>query len=113
MELTSQAFAQGLPGEWGTHMVTIGVALFGFSTTIGWAFYGETGITYLFGSGSTLPYRLAWVAAAYVGAVGGLEAVWAISDTMNALMAIPNLVAVLGSVGLLRRQMAEFFAEHR
>lgn len=113
MELTSQAFAQGLPGEWGAHMVTIGVALFGFSTTIGWAFYGETGITYLFGSGSTLPYRLAWVAAAYVGAVGGLEAVWGISDTMNALMAIPNLVAVLGSVGLLRRQMAEFFAEHR
>ena len=110
VELTSQAFMQGLPGDWGGHMVTLVVALFGFSTTIGWAFYGETGFAYLFGVGSTRVYRLAWVAAVFVGAVGGLEAVWAISDTMNALMAIPNLVAVLGSTVLVQQRMREFFA---
>ncbi len=111
-ELTSMAFSQGLPGEWGGHVVTVALALFGFSTIIGWAFYGETGITYLFGKDVATPYRLAWVAAVYVGAVGGLEAIWAVSDTMNALMAIPNLVAVLGSVGLLRARMREFFVKH-
>ncbi len=111
-ELTSRAFAQGLPGEWGGQIVTISVALFGFSTIIGWSYYGETGFTYLFGARTNLAYRVAWVGAVFVGAVGGLEAVWSISDTLNALMAVPNLVAVLGSVGLLRRRMSEFFRLH-
>ena len=109
-ELTSQAFTQGLPGEWGGQIVTIAVVLFGFSTIIGWSYYGETGFTYLFGARTNRAYRVAWVAAVFVGAIGGLEAVWSISDTLNALMAVPNLVAVLGSVGLLRRRMSEFFA---
>ena len=111
-ELTSQAFLQGLPGAWGDHMVTFALAFFGFSTIIGWAFYGETGISFLFGSRSIRTYRFAWVAATFVGAIGGLEVVWRVSDTMNALMAAPNLIAVLGSVGLLRRQMREFFQRH-
>ncbi len=110
VEMTSQAFAQGLPGEWGGQMITLALAPFGFSTIIGWAYYGETGFTYLFGARTILPYRLAWVAAVFAGAIGGLEAVWGISDTMNALMAVPNLIAVLGSVGLLRRRMREFFS---
>ena len=79
----------------------------------GWAFYGETGFAFLFGERTKLPYRWAWVAAVYVGAIGGLEAIWQISDTLNALVAVPNLIAVLGSVGLLRQRMREFFAEHR
>ena len=111
-ELTSQAFLQGLPGAWGDQMVTISLALFGFSTIMGWAFYGETGITYLFGIGSTRGYRIAWVVAVFVGAVGGLEPIWKISDTLNALMAVPNLIAVLGSVALLRSRMREFFSRH-
>lgn len=111
-KLTSHAFAQGLPGEWGGQIVTVAVALFGFSTIIGWSYYGETGFTYLFGARTNLPYRVAWVVAVFVGAVGGLEVVWSVSDTLNALMAVPNLVAVLGSVGLLRRRMSEFFVIH-
>ena len=108
-EMTALAFQSGLPGEWGGQVVSVAVALFGFSTTIGWAYYGETGFTYLFGVRTLLAYRLAWVAIIFVGAIGGLEAVWDITDTMNALMAIPNLIAVLGSAGLLRRQLREFF----
>lgn len=107
--LVSEAFSRGLPGAWGGQFVTLSICLFGFSTIIGWAFYGETGFIYLFGAGTTLPYRIAWVAAVLVGSYGGLEVVWRISDTMNALMAVPNLVAVLGSIGLLQRQMRGFF----
>ena len=109
--LVSEAFSRGLPGAWGGQIVTLAICLFGFSTIIGWAFYGETGFIYLFGAGTTMPYRIAWVAAVLVGSFGGLEAVWRISDTMNALMAVPNLAAVLGSIGLLRRQMREFFKD--
>lgn len=112
VELTSQAFRLGLPGDWGGQFITLALAPFGFSTTIGWAYYGETGFAFLFGERTKLPYRCAWVVAVYVGAVGGLEAIWKISDTLNALMAVPNLIAVLGSVGLLRQRMREFFAAH-
>ena len=111
--LTSEAFSRGLPGEWGGQIVTLAICLFGFSTIIGWAFYGETGFMYLFGAGSTMPYRSAWVAAVLVGSFGRLEALWGISDTMNAMMAVPNLVAVLGSIGLLQRQLREFFNGRR
>ena len=112
VEMTSQAFSLGLPGDWGGQFITLALAPFGFSTTIGWAFYGETGFAFLFGERTKLPYRWAWVAAVYVGAVGGLEVIWKISDTLNALMAVPNLIAVLGSVGFLRQRMREFFAAH-
>ncbi len=107
--IAAHAFQEGLPGAWGGTMVSVAVALFGFSTILGWAYYGETGFTYLFGVRGILLYRIAWSAMVYVGAVGGLQAVWDLTDTMNALMAIPNLFAVLGSVGLLRRLMREFF----
>ncbi|MCY4187090.1 MAG: sodium:alanine symporter family protein [Bryobacterales bacterium] len=111
-ELTARAFSLGLPGDWGGHFITLALAPFGFSTTIGWAFYGETGFAYLFGTRSNRPYRLAWVAAVFVGAIGGLEPIWRISDTLNALMAVPNLIAILGALGFLRQRMREFFAEH-
>lgn len=111
-ELTSHAFTLGLPGDWGGQLIALALAPFAFSTIIGWAYYGETGFTYLFGARTNLPYRLAWVAAVFVGAIGGLEVIWGISDTLNALMAVPNLIAVLGSVGFLRQKMHEFFAEH-
>ena len=107
--LIGEAFSKGLPGEWGGQVVTLVICLFGFSTIIGWAFYGETGFIYLFGAGTTMPYRAAWVGAVLVGSFGGLEAVWRISDTMNALMAVLNLVAVIGSIGVLRRLMRDFF----
>ncbi len=108
-ELTALAFSEGLQGQWGGQLVSVCVVLFGFSTIIGWAYYGETGVAFLFGIKSIPAYRVIWVVAVFVGAIGGLEAVWAISDTLNALMAVPNLIAVLGSVALLRRQIHEFF----
>jgi alanine or glycine:cation symporter, AGCS family len=107
--LTGRAFETGLPGVWGDILVTTGLVLFAFSTIIGWSYYGETGIVYLLGSRAAVPYRLAWLVFIYLGAVGSLHLIWDIADTLNGLMAIPNLVSVLISIPLLRRLQREFF----
>ena len=81
-----------------------------YSTLIGWSYYGETGIVYLFGTRAAVPYRLLWLVFVYLGAVGSLHLVWDVADTLNGMMAIPNLIAVLGSLGLLRRLIKDFFS---
>ena len=111
--LSAKAFEIGLPGVWGHLVVSTGLMLFAFSTVVGWSFYGETAVTYLFGTGASLPYRLLWIVFVYIGATGGLHVIWSVSDTMNGLMALPNLVAVLGSLGLLKRLLKEFFAKNQ
>jgi AGCS family alanine or glycine:cation symporter len=111
--LAGEAFSIGLPGTWGNVVVTTSLVLFAYSTVIGWSYYGETGIVYLFGAKAALPYKLAWLVFIYLGAVGSLHLVWDIADTLNGLMAIPNLIAVLGSIGILRRLIREFFATAR
>ena len=108
--LTGRAFETGLPGVWGDILVTTGLVLFAFSTIVGWSYYGETGIVYLFGSRAAVPYRVAWLVFIYLGAVGSLHLVWDVADTLNALMAIPNLVSVLISIPLLLRLQREFFS---
>lgn len=109
--LSASAFAAGLPGNWGHLVVTVGLVLFAYSTIIGWSYYGETGIVYLLGARAALPYRLLWLVFIYLGAVGSLHLVWDIADTLNGLMALPNLVAVLGSIPILLRLKKEFFKE--
>ena len=109
--LAARAFETGLPGVWGDIIVTGGITLFAFSTLIGWSYYGETGIVYLLGAKAALPYRVLWLVFIYLGATGSLHVVWDVSDTLNGLMAIPNLVAVLGSIPLLLRLQREFFAD--
>ena len=111
--LAGEAFSTGLPGTWGNIVVTTSLVLFAFSTVIGWSYYGETGIVYLLGPKAVMPYKVAWLVFIYLGAVGSLHVVWDIADTLNGLMAIPNLIAVLGSIGLLRRLMREFFSTAR
>ena len=96
--LSAKAFEIGLPGVWGGLVVSTSVITFAFSTIVGWAYYGETGVTYLFGTKAQLPYRLLWIAFVYLGGVGSLSVVWSIADTLNGLMAIPNLIAVLFSM---------------
>ncbi|HET7039975.1 MAG TPA: sodium:alanine symporter family protein [Gemmatimonadales bacterium] len=106
--LSAQAFQEGL-GGWGDLVVTIGLVLFAYSTIIGWSYYGETGIVYLLGARATVPYRLAWLVFIYLGATGSLHLVWDIADTLNGLMAIPNLLSVLVSIPILLRLKREFF----
>jgi AGCS family alanine or glycine:cation symporter len=111
--LSAKAFEVGLPGTFGDIVVTGGLLLFAFSTLIGWSYYGETGIVYLLGTKAALPYRLAWLVFVYLGATGSLHLVWDVSDTLNGLMAIPNLIGVLFSIPLLLRLQREFFSRPR
>ncbi|MFA9444193.1 alanine/glycine:cation symporter family protein [Egicoccus sp. AB-alg6-2] len=102
--LTSQAFSQGLPGEWGSIIVTLSVAFFAFSTLLGWAYYGERNMDFLFGRRAVVPYRVLFIAVIFVGATAELEVVWTFSDILNGLMALPNLVGLLLLSGLVARE---------
>jgi AGCS family alanine or glycine:cation symporter len=94
--LSSLAFERALPGV-GAYVVSIGLAIFAFTTILGWSVYGERCVEYLFGVRSITPFRVVWVVMIPIGAVAQdqLDFVWLISDTLNALMAIPNLIALL------------------
>ena len=92
--LAATAFARGLPGI-GQPLVFICLILFAYSTMLTWSFYGEKAWEYLFGKVVVLPYRVLFLAFLYIGATGGLRLVWDVSDTLNGMMAIPNLVALL------------------
>jgi AGCS family alanine or glycine:cation symporter len=91
--LTASAFSE-LPVV-GSAVLTVGLLTFVFSTILGWSYYGEKACEYLFGARSILPYRILWVIAVAVGSVSTLQAVWDFADIANALMAIPNLIALL------------------
>jgi AGCS family alanine or glycine:cation symporter len=92
--LSSLAFSTALPGVGGT-ITAISLALFAYSTLLGWSYYGERCVAFLFGTRSITPFRVAWVLAIPIGALVELETVWLLADTLNALMALPNLVALL------------------
>jgi AGCS family alanine or glycine:cation symporter len=92
--LSSAAFGAGLPGV-GEVVVTFGLMIFAFTTMLGWSVYGERCVEFLFGVKSILPFRLLWVVVIPIGATVELGFAWLVADTLNALMAIPNLVALL------------------
>jgi len=107
-ELTTMAFNEGLAGI-GGYIVTIGILLFAFSTILGWAYYGERCLEFLFGPKVNFAYRIIWIPFIVIGAVGGLTLMWDIADTLNGLMAIPNLIGVLGLSGVVVKLTKEFF----
>ena len=92
--LTSDAYEQGLP-LFGKYIVIFGLVLFAFSTIIGWSYYGEKCAEFIFGNRIIIPYRIFWIIIIPVGAVTELNLVWLIADIMNALMALPNLIALV------------------
>ena len=98
--LTSDAFSTVF-GPFGGMFTSIALTLFAFSTFLGWSYYGERGMEYLFGAKSVPVYKILFILVVMLGCVARLELVWSISDTFNALMAVPNLIAVL----LLSRQV--------
>ena len=92
--LSSLAFNQAMPGI-GSHIVSLGLAIFAFTTILGWSVYGEKCTEYLFGVKSVIIFRCAWILAIPLGAMANLDFIWLLADTLNALMAIPNLIALL------------------
>lgn len=92
-DLTYKAFQQ-IPVV-GTPILVIGIAAFAYSTILGWSYYGERCVEYLFGRGGMIPYKLIFVFILLIGPVIKLDLVWTMADIFNALMSIPNLIAVV------------------
>ncbi len=107
--LSSLAFETVLPG-FGGYIVTLGLSIFAFTTLLGWSFYGEKCVEYLFGTRSIVPFRILWVMAVPLGAVANLSFIWLVADTLNALMALPNLVALLLLSPIVFKLTREYFS---
>ncbi|MDH3403163.1 MAG: sodium:alanine symporter family protein [Acidobacteriota bacterium] len=111
--MTQQAFIEGLGVGWGGHIVTVGLSMFAFSTILGWSYYGEKSVEFLVGYRSVLPYRMVFVTAVFFGAIYRLDFVWTLSDVMNGLMALPNLVGLLLLSGVVASETREYLRGRR
>ncbi|MGB1416236.1 MAG: alanine/glycine:cation symporter family protein [Synechococcus sp.] len=108
--LSIAAFDTGLPGS--GFVVTAGLIIFAFTTILGWSFYGERCTIYLFGERAVLPFRLLWVAMVVFASVAGTSgAIWGVADTLNGLMALPNLIALVLLSGTVFRLSRDYSFE--
>ncbi len=92
--LSALAFAKMLPFA-GEYVVSFGLILFAFTTLVAWSFYGEKSVYYLLGQRAVVPFRILWVLVIPFGSMMDLKFIWLLADTLNALMALPNLIALL------------------
>lgn len=109
--LTKAAFSK-IPMV-GTTILTIGIFTFAFSTILGWSYYAEKAVEYLGGKRWIKFYRIIWIIAIYLGSVMNLTLVWNIADSMNALMAIPNLLSLLLLSGIAVKETRKYLWEGR
>ncbi|GEN54557.1 alanine/glycine:cation symporter family protein [Halobacillus faecis] len=106
--LTSAAFGHAL-GTIGEYIVAFSVIFFGFSTIVGWYMYGEKCFEYLLGLRYIVPYRFIYITATFMGAVMQLDLVWAFANMANALMMIPNLIALLLLYKVIKSETNDYF----
>jgi len=106
--LTSEAYGTGLGHNIGNIIVSLGIVFFAYSTILGWGYYGEKCIEYLLGERIIKPYRYLWCTAVMIGTMLELEVVWNIADVMNGLMAVPNLIALLGLSSVVASETRTF-----
>ncbi|WP_435744660.1 alanine/glycine:cation symporter family protein [Microbacterium sp. PMB16] len=106
--MTGAAFSHGLPGDWGHIIVTVGLVMFAGSTILGWSYYGERNIERLLGRRAVMPFRIVFSLVVFVGCTVQLGVVWAFSDAMNGLMALPNLIGLLILSGLVARETKKY-----
>ena len=107
--LSAAAFETAMPGV-GEEILALLLAVFAFTTILGWAFYGEKCWEYLFGSKVEKPFRILWTISVFVGTVVSLDFAWLLADTLNALMAIPNLISLLLLSPVIVQLTREYFA---
>ncbi|MFM0773222.1 alanine/glycine:cation symporter family protein [Streptococcus suis] len=110
--LTQAAFAT-IFGNAGSIALTISLVLFAFTTILGWSYYGERCIEFLFGTKSILPYRLLFVAMVALGGFLKLDLIWTIADIVNGLMALPNLIALLALSPVIIKETRQYFAKKK
>ena len=112
--LTAEAFNTVIP--FGGTIIALGSMLFGYTTLIGWAYYGEICLEYLFGVRSKMPYRWAYITLLFIGAIltgKYLNIVWYVGDTFNAIMALPNLIGLLFLARIVSRATSEFYRTNK
>ena len=105
--MTGAAFS-GFYGEIGGALLTVSLALFAFTTILGWNYYGERAVIYLAGTRGVLPYRTLFIVLIALGAFLKLEAIWILADIVNGLMAIPNLIALIALSGVVVRETRKY-----
>ena len=110
-ELTTVAFTSGLNSVFGEYIVSVGLALFAYSTILGWSYYGEKSIEFLIGIKAVRPYRWIFTIFVGVGAVTELDIVWGIADVFNGLMAFPNLIGLLALTPVIVRETRNYFSK--
>lgn len=108
VKLTTEAFKRGLFGDWGQYIVTIGLLLFAFTTTIAWSYYGDRAITYLLGPSAVLPYRIVYILAFFVASFTDATVIWNLAYVTVALMTIPNLIGIL----ILHKDMKQTVSDY-
>lgn len=107
--LTNAAFAQAYPA-FGSYLLCICLALFAFTTILGWNYYGERCMIYLAGTKAIIPYRIVFILLIASAAFLKLEVIWTLADIVNGLMAIPNLIALIGLSGVVVAETKRFNA---
>jgi AGCS family alanine or glycine:cation symporter len=112
-ELTALAFDKSLPGGLGEFIVTWGLIFFAYSTILGWCYYGEKSIEFLFSAKSVKIYRLIYVIFVALGTLLKLETVWTLADLMNGLMAFPNLIGLIGLSGIIVSETNRYYFKKR
>jgi AGCS family alanine or glycine:cation symporter len=108
--LSVLAFSKMLPFV-GEYVVTFGLLLFAFTTLVAWSFYGEKSVYFIFGQQSIVPFRLLWIFVIPIGSIMDLKFIWLLADTLNALMALPNLIALLLLSPVIFRLTKSYFAK--
>jgi AGCS family alanine or glycine:cation symporter len=108
--LTARAFKLGLPGRWGSWIVTIAVVLFAVSTGISWSYYGDRATEYVLGSWAIPYYRWVFVFFFFMGAILPLKAVWTAGDVALGIMSFPNLIAVILLSGQVARMTKDYLS---
>ncbi len=112
-ELTANAFDKFFPLGIGEYVVTFTLIFFAYSTILGWCYYGEKSIEYLFKEKAVKIYRVVFVIFVAIGTFLKLETVWRVSDIMNGLMAFPNLVGLLGLSAVIVSETNIYFYKKR
>lgn len=110
--MTGAAFT-GVYGAVGGALLTVSLALFAFTTILGWNYYGERAVIYLAGTRGVLPYRIVFILLIACGAFLKLEAIWILADIVNGLMAIPNLIALLALTGVVVAETKDYLQKVR
>mgnify|MGYP001355433369 FL=1 len=107
--LTNAAFLQAFP-TYGSLILCVGLTLFAFTTILGWNYYGERCMEYLVGVKGIMPYRIVFIILVACGAFLKLDVIWILADIVNGLMAIPNLIALIGLSGVVVAETKAYFA---